>query len=658
LSWFRSGAKKIALALILSYVSALFIACVQEAETTFGSHFGAVPPDAYKRLGKGAIGALAFSPDAEHFVVGSEVGLFNYRTEPVEEVWSSPTTAGVNSVAYDPEGRILAVGLRNQVLILIDAATGQPLPDATALRIGEVTSLAWSPSQAGDRRLLAVGFRDGSTSLLHFAEGEDSSPEIIHTLGPARGGVTSLAFSPMGDILAVGDSNGGLTLWDPQTGQSFNNLSGHGTRNPVTAFLWDQDGGVLISGGKGGMLIAWDVNDGTIRNEVKAYPDAVEGLGWLAGEGIFQSISADGELQTWDSGLTAVGEGQILVEAVVGSAWSSDGGLHLVGSETENVSLWETRTEARNELLASLVGFNAPGEVASAVAWSEAGDRLAAAHGEKVYVWMTSDLQDESGGNLGAPAVILDGHEGSDTAIAWAPDGKTLATGARDRTVILWDPESGEALQQLEGHENSIWSVAWSPDGERLASTGGLDDTLIIWDARTGEQLAELPGDTFGLFGLAWSPDGGSLAAGTGYGRVLIWDVSGDVIENPYASWFGHLSWVGGISWTPDGQNLASSSADRTIVVWDAAQGSKQHTLTGHTDAVLDVAFGASGERLASASADGLVIVWEILQDTAKVLPGHTQAVGGVDWSPENVLASGSTDGTVIIWDTDRPESD
>lgn len=650
--------RKILLGVLISGLAILVLgACNSEPEAVIGSIYGAKPSDALRRLGKGEVHALAFSPDNENFVVGSEVGLYYHATDSMEELWAAPTAAGVTALAFDPGGEVLAVGLENEILILLNASTGQPIPGSPALRVGEVTSLTWSPVAKDSQRTLAVGFSDGVSSLVGIDISSEPEVEILVTLERAQGGVTSMAFSPDGETLAVSDSSGELNLWDSVLGQLSLRLEGHGRRNPITSLLWSSEGAILISGGGEGKIIAWDPLAGSHQHEIQAHGEPVAGLGWVKQESALQSISTQGSLKTWDSSsLESIGDERVLIGELVDSFWSNDGRLLLLGSVDESVTLWATQSASGSDPLSTLLGFNAPGETASVVAWSMDGDRIAASHGERIYVWDTASLENESEDKSGFPMMILSGHEGSNTAIAWSPDGKSLATGGRDRTVIIWDSESGDLLYRLEGHENTIWSVVWSPDGLRIASSGGLDDSIIIWDAQSGKQVGKVPGDTYGLFGLAWSPNGNSLAAGTGYGRVLIWDVSQDEIGEPDASWFGQLSWVGGIAWSPDGSSLASSSADRTIVVWDVLQGSKQHTLTGHTDAVLDVAFEKEGERLASASADGLVIVWHLDEESADVFPGHTQVVGSVDWSPEGDLASGSADGTVIIWKTSQSD--
>jgi len=82
-------------------------------------------------------------------------------------------------------------------------------------------------------------------------------------------------------------------------------------------------------------------------------------------------------------------------------------------------------------------------------------------------------------------------------SVSFSPDGRTIASGSYDRTVILWDAETGEMKRMLKGHTWAVNSVSFSPDGRTIAS-GSRDDTVILWDAKTGEMRRKLKGHTWG----------------------------------------------------------------------------------------------------------------------------------------------------------------
>jgi hypothetical protein len=115
-----------------------------------------------------------------------------------------------------------------------------------------------------------------------------------------------------------------------------------------------------------------------------------------------------------------------------------------------------------------------------------------------------------------SPALVrvLTGHQDFVRSVAYSPDGRRLASGSWDRTVAVWDAETGQRLRELAGHRGLVNSVAYSPDGRRLAS-GAEDRTVAVWDAETGQRLWELSGHHGGVSSVAYSPDGRRLASGS-----------------------------------------------------------------------------------------------------------------------------------------------
>ncbi|MDR1152846.1 MAG: pentapeptide repeat-containing protein, partial [Bifidobacteriaceae bacterium] len=294
----------------------------------------------------------------------------------------------------------------------------------------------------------------------------------------------------------------------------------------------------------------------------------------------------------------------------------------------------------------TLKTWNDPMGPVNAVAWSPDGTTLATgSDDETVRLWDPT---------TGDTTATLHGHTGWLRAVAWSPDGTTLATGSRDETVRLWDTTTGKTTTTLHGHTDWVRAVAWSPDGTTLA-TGSDDGTVRLWNVATGETIAILRGHTGPVLAVAWSPDGTTLATGAADGTVRLWDAT----TGKTIALHGHTDWVRAVAWSPDGTVLATGSDDETVRLWNVATCKTTTTLHGHTNRVRTVAWSPDGTTLATGSADGTVRLWDTATcKTTTTLHGHTNRVRTVAWSPDGTtLATGSDDGSVRLWDATTGET-
>jgi WD40 repeat protein/serine/threonine protein kinase len=253
----------------------------------------------------------------------------------------------------------------------------------------------------------------------------------------------------------------------------------------------------------------------------------------------------------------------------------------------------------------------------------------------------------------------LTGHKRDVTGIAYSADGNYIAAAGRDGSVRVWNARTGAAWIQFFGHTGAVWSVAFAPDQPLLASAGA-DCIVKFWDVarrRPAGQLAT--GLKKFILQVAFSPNredpSRPLAVAGAGGIVEIWNTKSRQHVRTLPQ--HHNNAVAGVSFSPDAEMLATAGYDGTVRVWDAADGTELHVLAGHRGGASCVAFSpvalARTQPLATAGWDRIIRIWDAL--SGKLLYtfcGHRDIIVGLAFHPDGKqLTSVSADGETKIWD-------
>jgi WD40 repeat protein len=242
----------------------------------------------------------------------------------------------------------------------------------------------------------------------------------------------------------------------------------------------------------------------------------------------------------------------------------------------------------------------------------------------------------------GACLHTLQGHMVYVNALVQLADG-ALASGSTDKTIKIWNPQTGACLRTLDGHTSDITALAQLADGA-LAS-GLWDKTIKIWNPQTGACLCTLQGHTFAVSALAQLVDG-TLASGSYDKTIKIWNPQTGVCLHTLQ---GHTDWIYDLARLADG-TLASGSQDNTIKIWNPQTGACLRNLQGHTFSVRALTQLADG-TLASGAGDKTIKIWNPQTGAClHTLQGHTDLINALVQLADGTLASGSFDNTIKIW--------
>ncbi len=588
--------------------------------------------------GKGVISQVDYSPDGKRLGVVTALGVYIYDADHLKQLDFIPNGGNWPPAAFAPDWSMLALGNGSKVRVLRIADQSEVLHFET--QPGHVAKLLFSP---GGQYLACLVQPPGeevytwNMELRRVADGQllgrweaGAMPEVTFSADsqrfyawnpfrmagmrgwqipsgtamdlPAAPRLGGLAFSPDGQWVAeieLGDPAAVLLKRNGQD-EPVHRLAG----GDLGAMRFTRDGSLLVVSSYGKPMEVYRTADGTLLKTIEAGN----------GEKTFLGLSPDGQF-------------------VILSAWDGLDFYRLVDGKLDK-HLGAHFNQMRQ------------------VALSPQGDRAAAliqGQGDQspLAIWQVPDgriiFQREA-----VPAI----------ALAWSPDGETLALGEWGGRIQVLRAADGQEVLNWPTQTEQVQSLAYSPDGALLASSSM--SRVDIWQARDGRLVKHLQVPGGWADSLRFSQNGERLAALTGDGTVRVWHVP----ANSEGDWkelgqFAASNYDNDsiLDFMPDGQSLAitepaGSVPPSQVWLWRVGEPDSYQHLSTAQGVITTLRLSPDGSQLVCGMTDGTLRRWQMPEGKPlPVLEGGASGIASLDFSADgHVLISASWDGTIHVW--------
>lgn len=547
------------------------------------------------------VNGIAFSRDGQRLACASGIHVSVWSVDRGAKLLAARCPVDqANCVAFSPDGSHLLIGgdKRSPSICELDSFTGEHIRTLRG-HTHRIYSVTYSPD--GERILSASG--DGTIGIWHAGAGS-----LLCTL-PAALRVHTAMFSPDGKIIASGGNDGVVRLWRSDTLQLLHEYSQH--TNSINCLAFAAGGSLIFSGSEDRTVRVWDTRSGRCvhvidhDSAVHALVISPDGSQFASGSGEIIRHHSDPNVRLWSASnfrlMGVFGGHDVRVNCL---AYAPNRLDLASGGADGRVFIWNTETEAFDLRLR-----NHEREIHD-LAVSPNGAHVATSSEERaIRLWGV-------GRRLQSRTLLLDEVQDPNVfvqadQIAFSPSGNLFAcSDSWQHTIRMWDVSTGRLMRSLPGHEDHVYALAFSPDGKLIAS-GARDGKLFVYDIESGSQVFGIYERYRTVYCVAFSPDGRRLAIDNRL-SIALYDPRSGRCE---AQWRAHDDDIRALAWSGDGNRIASASNDKAVRLWDARSGQMIREYRGHEGRVTHVVLSADGSRIGSESTgwfgDGTIRVWD-----------------------------------------------